>query len=368
MSKVMRFWAGLLICVSLAVPLVATASGTASATEHCSITRPAVTRIVRVRVRRREHGKIRMVTVKRRRVVRVRRRVRVKIHGKWRIRERWVIKRRIVRHCVVVTPSSPSTPSTNLTTTAPSPGTTTPPSPVTRFSAVDPSFTQASNNPLAVTYTYSADATETIGGTTTNLGSISQLPAGVLNLYSDGSLVCAKNVGGATVGGTCQVTYTTTGSHTVVTEYVPNGYNAVESTETVNVSPFTTTTVLGSVNQSYSSVACGTAGVGDTMQDWTITVSSSTTDQNGNALSAANTSYSVKYAGPFISQVAPQNPFTVAGSTGPVSFDFTSPCGGQIYAPSYGYYPSLTITATWGSETGYAASTSTAQTIQLTTA
>lgn len=135
---------------------------------------------------------------------------------------------------------------------------------------VDPSFTQSPTNPLAVTYSYSADATETIDGTTIDLGAEGQLPAGVLNFYSattpGGSvgLVCSMNVGGATLGGSCPVTVAATGSYAVTTEYIPNSAGAVTETDTETIVPAATTTTLPSQTSgpdtTYSPAIVGAGG------------------------------------------------------------------------------------------------------------
>ncbi len=77
---------------------------------------------------------------------------------------------------------------------------------------LDPSFTQDTTNPLLVTYQYSASAT--INGVPDP-----NLPAGVLNLYSDGDLVCSIPVGGSVDGGSCRVTYLAYGGHSVIVTY-----------------------------------------------------------------------------------------------------------------------------------------------------
>jgi hypothetical protein len=103
---------------------------------------------------------------------------------------------------------------------------------------LDSTFTQNPTNPLAVTYTYSASATETINGTS---NSDPDLPSGILNLYSDGILACSINVGGSVTGSQCSVTYPNVGAHTVIVTY-----EAGELSNTVTVieqiEPFATTT------------------------------------------------------------------------------------------------------------------------------
>lgn len=97
-----------------------------------------------------------------------------------------------------------------------------------------------------MTFTYSADATETItptGGTvtTTDTASTGTLPDGILNFYNDGSLACSFNVGGSVTGSTCDVSYSSYGHHTVVTEYLPGSVSPVSETDVEDIEPFTPT-------------------------------------------------------------------------------------------------------------------------------
>jgi len=140
--------------------------------------------------------------------------------------------------CVYVAPKAPAKATTPVTTT-PAPTTPTPSTPaavprVTPYAHLDPSFTQSPSNPLAVTYSYSASATETINGVTSPA---SNLPSGVLNLYSDGLLKCSINVGGSTTGGECPVTYSAIGSHTVITTYTSGTLSSTE-TYVERIEPF----------------------------------------------------------------------------------------------------------------------------------
>jgi hypothetical protein len=125
---------------------------------------------------------------------------------------------------------------------------------VSYSTSVDPTFTQSPTNPLEVTYAVSADAVETINGTTENLATTGQLPAGILNFFSQGTLECALNVGGSDDGGACTVTYPTTGTFTVETEYVPNTATAVEETEQETIGPYATTTILTATPDSCGSL------------------------------------------------------------------------------------------------------------------
>ncbi len=106
---------------------------------------------------------------------------------------------------------------------------------------LDPTFTQDPTNPLAVTYSYSASATQQVTGGPVQ--PLSDLPSGVLELFSDGSLACSMNVGGATDGGDCPVTYAATGQHTVVTTYT-SGSTAATETDSETISPYSTSTTL----------------------------------------------------------------------------------------------------------------------------
>jgi hypothetical protein len=126
--------------------------------------------------------------------------------------------------------------------------TTSTPAPAVSYSAkVDPSFTQSATNPLAVTYSYSADATETQDGQATDLAQTDQLPAGVLNFFNGGQLACSMNVGGATSSGACPVTYPSTGTYSVTTQYIPSGTAAVTETDQETISPEPTSTILAVV-------------------------------------------------------------------------------------------------------------------------
>lgn len=142
-------------------------------------------------------------------------------------------------HFPVITPTTIATAVTNTVT--PAPTTTQPPVPSYNYEAhVDPSFTQSPANPMAVTYTYTADATQTVNGKQTDLGQTGNLPGGVLQLFSDGLLACSINVGGATTGGQCGVNYSAYGNHSVVTTYSLSGIAPVTETDTENIEPFAT--------------------------------------------------------------------------------------------------------------------------------
>lgn len=120
------------------------------------------------------------------------------------------------------------------------------PAPVPRYATkVDPTFVQSPTNPLAVTYSYSADATQTQGAQVQDLAQVDQLPAGILNFYNGGALACSTNVGGATSSASCSITYPATGSYQVTTQYIPTGATAVTETDTETINPVPTSTLLG---------------------------------------------------------------------------------------------------------------------------
>ena len=130
----------------------------------------------------------------------------------------------------------PTTTTTSTTTPAP------PQTPVVSLAAhIDPTFTQSPSNPLAVTYAASASATVTTDGVTQ---ADSLLPSGVLDLFSDGSLMCSTNVGGSVGSADCPVTYTSFGSHVVVTEYLSGSLTGSE-TDIEQISQFTSVVTVG---------------------------------------------------------------------------------------------------------------------------
>lgn len=139
-------------------------------------------------------------------------------------------------------------------TTGPSGPTATVTAPKLSFhTTTDPSFVQSASDPLAVTYSYSADATETSGAQTLDLAQTGQLPDGILNFYSQTApyspmaLYCSTNVGGSATAASCPITYPTTGTFEVTTQYIPDGASATTSTSWETISPFATTTTLTAV-------------------------------------------------------------------------------------------------------------------------
>lgn len=104
---------------------------------------------------------------------------------------------------------------------------------------LDPSFTQSPNNPLSVTYAFSASAT--VNGTPDQ-----SLPSGVLDFFSDGLQECSITVGVSITGGQCAVTYASLGHHHVVTEYISGSQTATTGSEDENILTFPTTVATSS--------------------------------------------------------------------------------------------------------------------------
>lgn len=133
---------------------------------------------------------------------------------------------------------TPMTPPPTPTTPEPTPMTPPPTPTITLRAYLDPSFVQSSSDPLVVTYSYSASATATLTGVSTSEPS---LPAGILNLYSDGLLACSINAGGSITGGECPVTYKNTGIKNVVVTY-SSGSTSTTATYSEDIEPYPTTT------------------------------------------------------------------------------------------------------------------------------
>ena len=139
---------------------------------------------------------------------------------------------------------------------------------------LDPTFTQDPANPLAVTYSFSASAIETLSGVPSRPA---RLPRGVLDLYSDGLLKCSINVGGSVAGGSCQIVYQTFGAHTVIVTYI-SGSTSATQTSAEQIKPFSTTTTLklsGPTN-------CTGSGAPAEPESCTYVGEVATLDQNGN--------------------------------------------------------------------------------------
>lgn len=241
-----------------------------------------------------------------RRVVHVRKRH----HGRLVRRHHRVVWVRQVR-CVYVAPKHRAEPKPTVTQPAPTlSAPVTPATPAVSYQAhVDPTLTQAPADPLAVTYGYSASATSTSGGLTTNLATTGALPAGILNFYSQQtpggpeSLYCSMNVGGAATSGDCPIKYATTGDYQVTTQYIPSAASAVTETDTETVSPYATTlgfstqpgtlhTTVGpppiNMTGTYNSLAIDVTSSDPAPQAITITITDQATDQTVTTTVPAN--------------------------------------------------------------------------------
>jgi hypothetical protein len=175
----------------------------------------------------------------------------------------------------------------NCVGTTPAAATPAEPSPAPKklHAHIDPSFVQSATNPLDVTYSYSASATtEEASPALARAADATpaELPEGVLDLYSDGSLACSINVGGPDTGGECPVTYRSTGTHTVVVTYISGSTTATE-TSTEQIEPFTTTTTVSAPytpleqSQLEQEVSPEPGVVLSTWKIGTVTVSAATT-------------------------------------------------------------------------------------------
>jgi hypothetical protein len=169
----------------------------------------------------------------------------VKRHGR-KVRETF---------CVYVPPKAPAV-------VPPAPA-VTPPAvvhPVLR-AHLDPSFTQNPNNPLEATFLYSASA---------NTQGVSEsgpsLPQGVLELISDGKVACSTNVGGSNgEGGSCTVTFTSFGDHTVEVIYFSGESSATSGPETEDIAaPHVTLTLSEGV------VVSGEGEYGSPVEDFEV--------------------------------------------------------------------------------------------------
>lgn len=105
-----------------------------------------------------------------------------------------------------------------------------------------PTFKRDPLNPFKVTYSYSASATR--DATPPATGQVpTALPSGVLAFYGDGKLECAINVGGQANSGECPVVYQELGQHRVTTIF-SSGERSVTATETQQIDPLATTTMM----------------------------------------------------------------------------------------------------------------------------
>jgi len=248
----------------------------------------------------------------------------------------WVEQARCVYVAPKLTVSPPTSPplgGTPAPVSTPAPTPTPTPAPSVSYSThVDPSFMQAASNPLAVTYAYSADATLTNANGTTSLAASGQLPAGVLDFYSaqvpggPESLYCSMNVGGATAGSTCPISYREAGTYNVTTQYVPSSASAVTETDSETINPYTTTTTESASGPSSCRADSNTNYTGTTCA---YQLAASVVDQNGTAL---NPSY-----GPVAFRIMA----TDAGGTATATFTPTGSAMSCTLAVDSRTYPSL---------------------------
>lgn len=241
------------------------------------------------------------------------------------------------------------------------------PASVSYATHVDPTFTQAADNPLAVTYQYSASATAIVNGVTTDLAATGQLPAGILDFYTQQvpggpqSLVCSMNVGGELTGGACPVTYQQTGTYEVTTQYIPDAASAVTETDTETISPYATST---------SEQVSATAPSGP-FDAYSIIVSPSVLDPGGNPLTPAAGSEQVTVAdltnhtsstfvGSGTLTLAVQRDDGGPAEVGPVGYNYRGyGGGGDLNDVVHG--DQLQITSAYLGSPGYAPSASPAQ-------
>jgi hypothetical protein len=247
------------------------------------------------------------------------------------------------------------------------------PRPTVRYVAkVDPTFVQNPSNPLAVTYSYSASASAIVNGQATDLAAIGQLPAGVLNFYSaqapggPESLYCSANVGGASIGASCPITYAATGTYEVTTQYVPNAASAVTETDQETIPPFATTTTVTTAPTTCAQVPPNLQpNPNETETCYTMTTSA--IDQNGVALTG---SVAISFSGQLVGSVPVGKTCTLEVaydpqnySAGPTSELFSPDClSGMAYlqSSSPGQATSWAVAAAWGGVPGWAPSTGSA--------
>lgn len=254
------------------------------------------------------------------RTITVAKKDRVKVHGKWKTKTVNVRK----PGCVFVAPKILTGGST---TTG-----------IDR-AKIDPDFTQNQTNPLDVTFTYSASATN------------GPLADGVLDFYwgdssSSQTLGCSMNVDAKVTGGTCEVVFASYGKKTVTVQYVSGAMSATETdaedieapagllatlpastTTTVHVSRVGQVTTLTAtvVDQNGKTVTVDPSTI--TYQILEINISSASV--LGTSAASANGSCS------FASSNAGSSGIGFGGSAQPNSCQFP---GGGFYAPSSGNY------------------------------
>ena len=107
--------------------------------------------------------------------------------------------------------------------------------PVSLHVHLDPTYTRDPLDPFKVTYSYSASATSGAKPV--------PLPPGVLAFYSDGTLECAVNVGGAVRGSSCPIRYGQLGAHRVTIIY-SSGTESATLTKVEDIKPLPTETTL----------------------------------------------------------------------------------------------------------------------------
>jgi hypothetical protein len=220
---------------------------------------------------------------------------------------------------------------------------------------LDPSFTQSPTNLLEVTYSYSASAT--IGGSPD-----SSLPDGVLEFFSDGLLECSEDVGGQIDGGTCEVTYTTYGAHTVNVIYDSGSESATTGNETETIEPpspvppppalATTTTVT------LTPTTCEVDGsalpflIDQPGTCWSVAATTVDADANPVAGPASLVFADVGATSPSFASPA----VICIGADG--LFVATGLDAGESWGHGFVDTPPYTVTATYGGAAGYLGSTS----------
>ncbi|HEY4452377.1 MAG TPA: hypothetical protein VGN13_12380 [Solirubrobacteraceae bacterium] len=135
--------------------------------------------------------------------------------------------------CVYVAPK----PATIAPAPKATPVATAVPATIRLHTHLDPGFVQDPGNPLRVTYSFSASASQTMLATP-RVAEAAPLPEGILDLYSDGVLACSINVGPSASEGECPVTYSSYGTHTTVVEYLSGSNSATTGNEPELIEPF----------------------------------------------------------------------------------------------------------------------------------
>ena len=154
-----------------------------------------------------------------------------------------------VRECVSVAKTKPGATPVGITTPTVAP---------TITAHLDPTFTQDPDDPLDVTYNYSASAQSQL--TDTQPVQVN-LPAGILNLYSNGLLACSLNVGGSTAGGDCPVTYAAYGDESIIVTYESGTTSATSGPEDEAIlPPAPTLTQPANIDTAATSAAGATIG------------------------------------------------------------------------------------------------------------